>query len=81
MTGRVDIGRLGRRPRFEVRGGRGAAGCGKGATRLKVTGAVRLDRRTGAYRLTARVPRGTGHLVLRARALGRMSSYSGFVVR
>jgi len=75
------MARVGRRPRFEVRGGRGAAGCGRSAPRLKVTGSVRLDRRTGAYRLTVRVPRGAGHLVLRARSVGRLRSYSGFVVR
>lgn len=80
LRGRLDLRKLGRTPRFQVRGGRGAAACAARST-LRVVGRPIVDRRTGAYRVTVATPRGSGPLVLRTVAQGRTRSFSVLLVR
>ena len=80
VRGRVNVARLGAAVRFTARGGRGAAACARGGRKLDVRG-VQVDRRTGAYRLSVRVPAGVGRVAVRTRALGRFTAYSAFGIR
>lgn len=81
VTGRVDLGRVGRVKRIAAYGGLGASACAR-PPRLRAVGRVLVNGRTGAYRLRVRAPAGSGPLVLRTRAVGtKLSSRSSYLLR
>lgn len=70
LSGRLDLRRVGRGVRLQVRGGPMPGGCSTKAPAVKQSGRVELDRRTGRYRLQVTLPRTAGPFVLRVRATG-----------
>lgn len=80
ITGKLDARRFGRNVRLLVSGGRGPGACASERRSMTQTRTARLNRRTGAYTLHVRVPAGSGPIVLRTRAVGRISSYSVYAV-
>ncbi|MBB4664916.1 hypothetical protein [Conexibacter arvalis] len=81
IRGRVDRARLGTLKRLRVFGGAGATACAR-TGRLAIVGKVAIDRRTGAYRLRVRAPKGAGRVVVRTQAFGtKLTSRSSFAVK